>query len=336
MSLTPDEQIFRKTNLPEKILVFLKKKKGYVSGEEICRWLNISRQTFLEHIDDLRDAGYEIVAVPHLGYRMESWPDRLLPFEVEEGLNTKLIGRKIHYYQRCSSTMDVALRLVPDNPVEGTLILAETQTRGRGRFGRHWVSSKYKGLYFSLMLKPGIPPSETAALTLLSAVAVCEAVKVITGITCSIKWPNDILVHKRKLGGILTELEAELDRVNFVIIGVGLNVNNSAYELLKTAVSLKTAVRGDQKINRVELLQEILRRFEDNYFIFQKNGSAPILDKWKSFNITLGQRVRIALARGHIEGKAVDIDADGGLLVRKDNGALEKFMSGDVAHLIRN
>ncbi len=333
MVLNPHNQICQKTDIPEKLLEFLKKKKGYVCAEEISRHLNISRQTLLQQINDLRDVGYDIAAVPHLGFRMESLPDRMFPFEVEKGLNTKIIGRKIYYLERCSSTMDIAMQLACDNPAEGTLILTEAQTKGRGRLGRHWVSPKYKGIYFSLMLKPKVLPAQTAVLTLLAAVSVCEAVKIVTGITCSIKWPNDILVNNRKLGGILTELEAELDRVNFVIIGIGLNVNNEAQELLRSAISLKVASHSQEKINRLELLREILRKLEDGYLLFQKKGAAPVLDKWKSFNTTLGQRVKIASARVHVEGLAVDIDADGGLLVRKDSGALQKFMSGDVVHL---
>ncbi len=319
--------------MPEKILEFLKKKKGYVSGEEITRHLNIPRQVLLQHINNLRNAGYDISAVPHLGYRLESRPDRLFPFEIEEGLNTKVIGRRIYYLEHCSSTMDTAMELLGDNPAEGTLVLAETQTRGRGRLGRHWVSQKFKGIYFSLLLKPKVLPAEAAVLTLLAAVAVCEAVKAVTGITCLIKWPNDVLVNNKKLGGILTELVAELDRVNFVIIGIGLNVNNDSGGLLGSAISLKAASHSQEKINRVELLQEILRRIEDNYFVFSDKGAAPVLDKWRDFNLTLGQKVRIALAKVHVEGQAVDIDFDGGLLVRKGNGQLQKFMSGDVVHL---
>jgi len=331
--LNPHNQFYQKTDILERLLEFLKNKKGYVPADEISHHLNISRQALLQHINDLREAGYNIVAVPHLGYRMESLPDRMFPFEVEKGLNTKIIGRKIYYLERCSSTMDIAMQLVCDNPAEGTLILTEAQTKGRGRLGRHWVSPKYKGIYFSLMLKPKVPPAQTAVLTLLAAVSVCEAVKTVTDITCSIKWPNDILVNNRKLGGILTELEAELDRVNFVIIGIGLNVNNEPQELLRNAISLKVASPSHEKIDRLELLREILRKIEDEYLLFQKKGAGPILDKWKDFNITLGQRVKISSARVQIEGQAVDIDSDGGLLVRKDSGALQKFMSGDVVHL---
>ena len=325
--------ICEKNKIREKIVAFLRLRKEYVSGEEISRGLNISRQALWQNINDLRGFGYDIVAVPHLGYRLDSCPDRLFPFEVEEGLNTKFVGRKIQYLERCFSTMDAAIELSCDNPAEGTMVLAEAQTKGRGRLGRHWVSLKYKGIYLTLILKPKVAPAQSAVLTLLAAVSVCEAVKNATGICAAIKWPNDILVNNKKLGGILTEIEAGPDQVNFVFIGIGLNVNNEAQELLRGAASLRVAGGTDQKLGRIGILREILRRVEDNYILFQKKGSAAILDKWKRLNITLGKRVKISSAKDHVEGLALDIDVDGGLLVRRDSGEIQKFMSGDVAHL---
>ncbi|MCX5708388.1 MAG: biotin--[acetyl-CoA-carboxylase] ligase, partial [Candidatus Omnitrophica bacterium] len=169
------------------------------------------------------------------------------------------------------------------------------------------------------MLKPEVSPGESSIFTFLAAVSVCEAVKMVTGITASIKWPNDILINNKKFCGILTEIEAEPDRVHFVFLGIGLNVNNETQELLKGAISLKAAVGTEQKFSRVELLQEILRRIEDNYILFQKNGSPAILDKWKKLNITLGKMVKIFSPKDHVQGLAVDIAADGGLLVRRDS-----------------
>ncbi len=322
-----------KNKIREKILDLLRRKKEYVSQDQIIRHLGIPRQELWQHINELKDSGCEIQAVPHLGYRLDSLPDRLFCFAVEEKLNTKFVGRKIYYLERCSSTMDIALKLASGNPLEGTIVLAEAQTKGRGRLGRHWVSPKYKGLYFTLILKPRIPPARTAVLTFLAAVSVCEAVKAVTGFRASIKWPNDVLINNKKCAGILTEIEAEPDLVKFVFIGIGLNVNNESQELLKGAISLKSAGAGQQKFSRIEILQEVLRRIEDNYLFLQKNGSAAILDKWKKLNVTLGKRVKISSARDQLEGEALDIDADGGLLVRSDSGKIRKFMSGDVVHL---
>jgi len=333
MAQNPHNQISEKSDIPVKILEFLKDNKDYVSGEEISRHLNISRQALWEHINGFRDAGYEIAAVPHLGYRMAALPDRLFPFEIEDGLGTRFVGRKVHYLNRCSSTMDIAMQVSGDDPQDGLLIVAESQTRGKGRLGRHWVSTKYKGLYFTLVLKTKVPVDRISLLTFLTAVSVCEAVKTSAGISCSIKWPNDVLINGKKLGGILTELKTGPGKAHFAAIGVGLNVNNDHQELLRGAVSLKAASRDRKKFNRVALLQEILRRIEENYLVFQKKGPSAVLEKWKSWNVTLGRQVRVISSNSHIDGTAADIDSDGGLLVRAGGPGLRKFMSGDILHL---
>lgn len=314
----------------EKILDFLKRKQGYVSGDLISHRLGITRQALWKHIQILKDVGYDIVAVPHLGYKLISSPDRLTPLEVSRELNTKFVGKKIYYFDTVSSTMDTALQLGIEGALEGTLILTETQTKGRGRLGRDWFSPKYKGIYFSLILRPQILLNQTPLLTLMAAVSICEAIKEKTGITCQIKWPNDILLHHKKIGGILTELNAETDLSRFVVIGIGLNVNNDKKTLLAGAASLKEQAR--EEINRPDLLREILRKIEENYLTFQKKGSGHIIDKWREWNISLGRRVKVACQKAHIEGEALDIDRDGGLLIRNDAGLIQKAMSGDVVH----
>jgi BirA family transcriptional regulator, biotin operon repressor / biotin---[acetyl-CoA-carboxylase] ligase len=210
------------------------------------------------------------------------------------------------------------------------LVITETQTKGRGRLGRHWVSPKYKGIYFSLVLRPKILPAQSPVLTLLAAVSICEAVKEISGLDARIKWPNDILLHQKKLGGILTELNAEMDEVHFVVIGIGLNVNSEGRALPEGAASLKEQKR--ESLNRVELLRELLRRIEANYLEFQKHGSRNVIEKWRNYAFTLGKRVRVSCQNTHIDGVAVDVDIDGGLLVRKDSGLTQKITAGDVTH----
>jgi BirA family biotin operon repressor/biotin-[acetyl-CoA-carboxylase] ligase len=317
--------------MQDKIIAFLKSSRQCVSGEEISRDLGISRQALWRHVQELRDAGYDIVSVPHLGYRIISCPDRLYPFEISHGLSTKIIGRRIHYFDKVSSTMDAAMQLGFENAAEGTVVVSESQTKARGRLGRSWSSPKYKGLYLSLILRPEILPSEAPVLTLMTAVGICEAVKLETGLDPRIKWPNDIILGNKKLCGILTELDAEIDAVRFVVIGIGINVNNNRDELVDRAISLK-ALKGEQ-INRLELLKSVLRRTEENYVFFKKNGPADILEKWKALSLTLGRKVRLICHNRHFEGEAIDIDSDGGLLVRRDSGLVEKFMAGDVVHL---
>jgi len=316
--------------MQERILDFLKKKKDYVSGEEISSHLDISRQALWKHISELREAGYDIVAVPHLGYRLVSCPDRLFGFEVRRNLATRVIGKKVYYFDALTSTMDVAFKLGIEGSQEGTLVLAETQTKGKGRLGRHWFSPKYKGIYLSLILRPKILPNSAAILTLLSAVSICETVKAKTGLDAKIKWPNDILIQNKKVAGILTELNAQTDEIVFVVIGIGINVNNDRKSLVDNATSLKEHLK--EGLNRIELLQEMLRRIEENYFLFKEQGGKSIADKWRAFNMTLGRMVSVVCRNEHIEGEAVEIDEDGGLLIRNSSGIIEKVMAGDIVH----
>lgn len=316
------------------ILDFLKKEKAqeYVSGEEISARLKISRQSLWKHIRELKEAGYGIAAVPHLGYRLVSSPDRLFPFEISSRLNTRVIGRRIFYFEEASSTMDLARKLAMEGSCEGTLVLAEAQSSGRGRLGREWFSPKYKGIYLSLILSPKASPGQASLLTLVSAVSICEALKEVADIKAHIKWPNDIISANKKLGGILTELDASSGGVRFVVIGIGLNVNNDKKTLPASATSVREQKNG-LPVNRVELLQELLRRLEKNYLLLQKqNGPESIIDKWRSYNMTLGRRVKVVFKGKCLEGEAVDIDIGGGLLVRRDSGLVEKVMAGDVVH----
>ncbi|MFA6216776.1 MAG: biotin--[acetyl-CoA-carboxylase] ligase [Candidatus Omnitrophota bacterium] len=316
--------------MQEAILNFLRKKQDYISGEEISKQLGISRQALWKHTQELREAGYDIVAVPHLGYCLVSSPDRLFPYEIANRLHTKIIGKKVYYFDDTASTMDVAMRLGMEGAAEGTLVVAETQAKGKGRLGRSWISPQYKGIYVSLVLRPDIAPNTCPVLTLLTAVSICEAIKTAVGIDVQIKWPNDIFIQNKKLGGILTELNAEMDVTSFIVIGIGINVNTDKKTLPSQATSLKEQKK--EHVNRAELLQEILRALEANYVLFQKEGSAFILEKWRSFSTTLGRRVKVACQHEQIEGEAVDIDRDGGLLLRDDSGLMRKVMSGDIIH----
>ena len=225
--------------MKERILELLKNKHGYVSGDELSQQLGMSRQGLWKHIQDLRDSGYDFVAVPHLGYRLLSSPDRLFDFEIKYRLNTKFIGKFIHYFDYLSSTNDLAMQLGMQNAPSGTLVVAESQTKGRGRLGRSWFSPKYKGIYFSLLLRPAILPEYSPVLTILIAVSMAEAVKEITGLDIQIKWPNDLFLNNKKLGGILTEMNAEADKINFMVMGVGLNVNNDKKSLVSGCFGLK-------------------------------------------------------------------------------------------------
>ena len=316
--------------MEKRILDFLKKRKSYISGEEISNSLGISRSAIWKHIQELRQLGYDIVAVPHLGYRLLSIPDRLLPSEVSENLRTKFMGKKIYYYDTIASTMDAATELGMKDSPEGTIVIAEAQTKGRGRLGRSWLSPKYKGIYFSLILRPRISPNQAPILTLLAVVSVCEAIRETSGLDVRIKWPNDILIKRKKLGGVLTELNAEMDEIRFVVIGIGLNVNNDKRSLISQASSLKAELKED--VSRIILLKKLLARLDVNYRQFSEVSHQTIIKKWRNLSYTLGRRVKVISHYKRIEGVAVDIDIDGGLLLRNNSGLIQKVMAGDIVH----
>ncbi len=314
--------------MQERIIQFLKESDGYISGEEMSQRLKMSRAAIWKHMQELRAQGYEIAAVPHLGYQLVTCPDKLLGYEIRTGLNTKIIGSKIIVLDTVTSTMDEAFRLGNEGCPEGTVICAEAQSKGRGRLGRVWTSPKSKGLYFSLVLRPCIPLNQLAQLTLMSAVAMAEAIEDISGLKPSIKWPNDILWEGLKLAGILTELRAESDQVKFIVVGIGLNVNSSLSQLTPGAASLKVA--AGQAFNRNEVFQAILRSLEKGYVKILHREFGGIMEEWKKRSATLNKRVRITDASGSIEGEAIDLDQDGALLIRKDNGLIVKKSAGDV------
>lgn len=312
-----------------KIVRSLKDHEGYLSGEDISRALNISRAAIWKYMDQLRDLGYEIEAFPHRGYRLVSSPDSLLRSEVQCGLGTRKFGCEIHHHETLNSTMDEAFRLGLADAPEGAVVVAEAQTKGRGRMGRSWSSPKGRGIYFSLILRPKLPPSQAAMLTLVAAVAVSESVeKIVPKVQARIKWPNDILVKGKKICGILTELRAETDRVQFIVVGVGVNVNTTATQLLPEATSLR--VETGASCARVVLFQEILRNFEKRYHSFLKNGPAPIVADWKTRSATLGCKVKFVERGDARVGVAEDLAEDGGLLIRMPDGQIIKRVAGDI------
>ena len=314
--------------MQERIIQFLKESDGYVSGEEISQKLNMSRAAIWKHMQELRAQGYEITAVPHLGYRLVTSPDKLRAFEIQLGLNTKIIGKNMIVMDTVTSTMDEAFRLGMEGCGEGTVVCAETQSKGRGRLGRVWISPKAKGLYFACVLRPTLPLNQLALLTLMSAVALAEAIESVSDLKPSIKWPNDLLWEGRKLAGILTELRAESDQVKFVVVGIGLNINTSAHQAFEGASSLKTA--AGRSFNRVEVFQAILRCLEKWYIKLLNCDFIEITDAWKERSSTLNKRLRLTDPAGTIEGEAVDLDEDGALLIRKDNGVIIKKTAGDI------
>ncbi len=316
-------------NMRSRIVHFLKQADGgYISGEELSRSLRVSRAAIWKCVEELRAEGYVIEAASRNGYRLTSCPDKLLAEEVQSGLGTKKFGCYVHHFETTTSTMDEAFRLGLDGAPEGTVVVAEAQTRGRGRLGRTWASPKGKGICFSVILRPSCSAADAARLTLAAAVAVSEAVEKVTGLVSGIKWPNDLLVSGKKVCGILTELRAEVDRVQFVVVGIGVNVNSLPSQAVPGAISIRE-VKG-VPFSRVVLLQEILRSIERRYLALAQEGYAPVFEEWRARSVTLGSSVRFIEREVEFEGKAVELSDDGGLVVELDSGQRVKRMAGDV------
>ncbi len=315
--------------MEEKILKIFRERRGdFVSGAELGKLTGISRAAIWKHIEKLRQMGYQIVAQPHLGYHLLSIPDKMLPDELQWELGTKVIGRRIISYESTGSTNDVAEQLAAAGAPEGTVVFAERQTRGRGRMGRQWLSAHGKSLLFSFILRPAISTREASCFTLMTAVAASLAVRRVTGLSCLIKWPNDLIVHGRKLGGILTELNAEVERVKFLVIGAGINVNADAEALPRGATSVMLELK--KEFSRLILARELLREIEKQYFLLQGNGFSVIIGEGKDLSATLGRRVRVETRNEVLEGQAIGVDEDGALIVREDTGFNRRIVSGDV------
>lgn len=315
----------------EKIISLLKNTPDYFSGEDLSRELGISRAAVWKNIQELRRQGYRIEAATNVGYRLAAVPDRLLASEIQAGLKTKMIGRTIFCHETLGSTMEEAFLLANNGAIEGTVVCAESQTKGRGRMGRNWVSPKGKGIYFSVILRPRLPVTEVAKMTLLAAVAVCDALRKVSGLDIRIKWPNDLLVGSRKLVGILTELNAEVDQVKVLVIGIGVNVTAVRKDLPDGATSLKLESRKD--LSLVGVTQEMLRSLESYYFMMSAEGFAGIFKRWRELSAVLGEKVVIADSSRRWDGLAVDLAEDGGILIQDASGKVKKYMSGDISIL---
>ncbi len=317
----------------DRILKIFKQERT-ISGEELGRRLGISRSAIWKHINNLRDMGYVIISSPRKGYTLVSSPDLLIPEEVYQGLETERFGRKIIYYRETSSTQEIAKKLALDGEKEGAVVVAETQTSGRGRMGRKWFSPPRSGIYFSLILRPRIIPSDAIKIPLVTSVAVASAIRESTSLDVRIKWPNDIMVNNRKTGGILVESASELDLINYMIVGVGLNVNTPKElipeELKDTATSI--SIESGKKIPRLKLFQSILNELEKYYDNFLANGFTPIREEWISLSNTIGARVIIkSPGEPSFEGTALDIDPQGALIVQLSDGTRRSVISGDVS-----
>jgi BirA family biotin operon repressor/biotin-[acetyl-CoA-carboxylase] ligase len=304
-----------------------------VSGEAMSDKLGLSRAAVWKHVDALRAQGYRIDAIPARGYRLMGVPDRLGELELRPLINTHEIGHALHWFSEVGSTNDVARALAEEGAAHGEVVIAESQTAGRGRRGRAWISPPGRNIYLSVILRPDLPPVRAPELTLLSSVALCQAVRH-AGVPADIKWPNDLMVHGRKVAGVLTEMAAEVDQVQWVVLGVGINVNARAEdfppELRGSATSL--CLERGQPVPRALLASAVLGALEEWLDRHAAEGFGPVRAAWKEMSETLGREVRVRSPGHDVEGVAEDVDEIGALIVRTRAGR-ERVLAGDVESL---
>ena len=321
-------------SIDAQILTALRKNPGGVSGADLSHKLGISRAAIWARIEEMRSLGYDIEASPHFGYRLLTAPDVLHADDLHSLLGkTRVVGREIHVFQETTSTNDVIERFARDGVTEGVVVFAESQTKGRGRLGRKWTSPARRGLWFSVLLRPDFRPQAATQLTVAAATALTRAITSQTGLRPEIKWPNDLLLRGRKAAGILTELNAELDRVKYLILGIGVDVNLAANEfppeLRKTATSLK--IETGQHVNRAELAAAIIRELDADYERICSGQFESVANEWEERCTTLGQNVTIRVGPRSVQGRAESLDAEGALLLRTQFGHLERIIGGDVS-----
>jgi BirA family biotin operon repressor/biotin-[acetyl-CoA-carboxylase] ligase len=302
------------------ILKALRECSDYLSGETLSEQLGISRVSIWKHIRSLKRDGYAIEASPK-GYRLVSSPDLLLPYEFPS------LEQRIHYFPKTASTMDVARELAKKGTEEGTIVIAEAQTRGRGRLSREWLSPE-GGIYFTLILRPRISPAYAPRINLMASIAVATTIGKLFGVKAELKWPNDVLIEGKKVCGILAEMDAEMDVVNFVNVGIGINANTSVPRFEQTATSLKDAL--GREISRKELLSALLVEIERLQPLLM---NADLLEEWRRISTTLNRDVRVMSLGEEVIGRAIDIDATGALILEGQDGSLRTVLVGDCIHL---
>ncbi len=325
--------------MKEKILRLLREAgDSFVSGQKLCEKLGVSRQAVWKNITSLREAGYEIDSVPNKGYCLLSVPDRLLSPEIESRLSPECICRKVDCYDRLDSTNSRVKELAERGEPEGTLVVAEEQTAGKGRRGRDWSSEPGVGIWMSLLLRPEMRPQEISCLTLVTALAVAEGIRWACGVSTQIKWPNDVILHGKKLCGILTEMSSERDYIHYVVVGIGINANTSVFpeDIGKKATSVR--LETGEKVDRPAVIAAVWEAFTCYYRKYLRTGDMTLLqEEYNRQLINLNRQVRVYY--GMIEnadreqtetGIARGIDREGALLVETEQG-IRAVVSGEVS-----
>jgi len=308
--------------MKSRILENLRRKEGTVSGQVLSAQLGISRVSIWKHIQQLQALGYEILSSAK-GYRLKNSPDVPYAWEFPDRES------RIIYHEELASTMDVARDLARKGCPDFTTVIAGRQASGRGRLKRAWHSDK-GGLYFTVVLRPDLPPVLSFRISFLASLTLARILNEMFGVDVRVKWPNDLLVDERKICGMLSELEAEADRVAFINVGIGINVNNDPSSIEPAATSIK-AILGRQ-VSIKDILARYLDAFEQR---MQTAALDRVIEEWKALTVTLNREVRVVTTRDVITGKAVDIDDNGALVLKCDDGSLKKVIYGDCFHQSR-
>ncbi|GAA3405095.1 biotin--[acetyl-CoA-carboxylase] ligase [Paenibacillus hodogayensis] len=319
--------------MEQRLLAFFTERPNeYLSGEQLSEQLHCSRTAVWKHITSLREQGYIFDAVPRKGYRLVGIPDRYKMAELLAALPATGAGRTIKLYDSVDSTQTIAHKLAQEGAAEGTIVLAEQQTAGRGRMGRSWHSPKGKGIWMSLLLRPRMPLQFTPQLTLLVAVALCRAIRKLEPLPVGIKWPNDLLIEGKKITGILLESSAEDERLHYVIVGIGISVNLETGDYPETLRSVATSLRiaSGREWSRTGLIAAFLEQFETLYKLYHDEGFEPIRASWEALSVSLGKTIRARTPKGEVEGVAESIDEMGALRLRTPDGKVTKLYSAEI------
>lgn len=314
------------------ILKMLRETEGYVSGQELCNKFGVSRTAIWKVINQLKEQGYVIDSVQNKGYHITEAPDVMTEEELQSCRKTKWAGQEIAYFDEIDSTNIKAKELAEQGYPNGTLVVADQQVSGRGRRGRSWESPSGTGIFMTLMLKPEINPNNASMLTLVAALAVAKAIKDVTGLDAQIKWPNDIVINGKKICGILTEMSAQFDYINHIVIGIGINVHNEVFsdEIVHMASSLLLESQG-KKFRRAEIIEKVLEYFEEYYEIYLETEDLTALTgEYNKILVNMNKSVRVLDPKDEFEGKAMGITAKGELIV--DTWESRKLVSsGEVS-----
>ncbi|MGN1467624.1 MAG: biotin--[acetyl-CoA-carboxylase] ligase [Ruminococcus sp.] len=316
--------------MQEKVYEILKNSQGYVSGQEISKQLSVSRQAVWKAINALKEQGFVIDSVTNKGYKIIEYPKNLCKPVVCSMLNTKFTGRHLEILESTHSTNDDLKKAGHGGCENGTVIAAREQTAGKGRLGRTWLSKKDENIAFSLLLRPKLSPMEVSGITPVAGLAVCKAIREFCNIDCKIKWPNDVIVNNKKLVGILTEMSAEFDAVEYIIVGIGINTDQWEFPREVKDKATSVFLETGERVNKNMLLACILNSLEKEFLKSNYRINESNIEEYKSLCATINRTVSFIRGGKTISGKAVNVTGSGELQVQLSDGSLCSVNSGEV------